>query len=72
MRGAQSSQASEHRGGLLHTLTEIVEREGLTALWKGAAANVAYALIGAGLLVAYDRAVVRAAAAPKRTKDNEA
>jgi hypothetical protein len=53
-------QASEHRGGLVHTLREIVAREGLAALWKGATANVAYALIGAGLLVAYDRAVAQA------------
>jgi solute carrier family 25 (adenine nucleotide translocator) protein 4/5/6/31 len=40
--------------GLVNTLKEIVEHEGLIALWKGAAANVAYALIGASLLVAYD------------------
>jgi len=49
-----SGEAVKYRSSL-HAFNEIVQREGVKSLFKGAGANILRAIAGAGVLAGYDR-----------------
>ena len=49
-----SGEAVKYSGSM-HAFTEIVKKEGVASLFKGAGANILRAVAGAGVLVGYDQ-----------------
>jgi solute carrier family 25 (adenine nucleotide translocator) protein 4/5/6/31 len=49
-----SGEAVKYRSSL-HCATEVVKKEGVKSLFKGAGANILRAVAGAGVLAGYDQ-----------------